>query len=80
MIMIDVLIPPLDRVYDFEVNENIMPYELINKLERLIEKIDKVSYRAKNCKLFTYRMGDFLNEKVSLDMQGIRNGDRLILV
>lgn len=80
MIMIDVLIPPLDKAYDFEVNENIIKDELLRFIKALVAKREKVQFNSENSELFFFRKGDFINSSDSLHKQGIISGDRLILV
>ena len=80
MIMIDVLVPPLDRIFDFEVDETVDGRTLRTKLEKLIEMKERVKFSLEKRELFLYRVGDFLNESEPLNDQDIRNGDRLILI
>lgn len=80
MIMIDVLVPPLDRIFDFEVDETVDGRTLRTKIEKLIEMKEKVRFSLEKRELFLYRIGDFLNETETLNSQDIRNGDRLILI
>lgn len=80
MIMIDVLVPPLDRAFDFEVDEGIDVERLREDVERLIEAKEKMLFSTKKRQMFLYRKGDFLRDGITLTNQGVINGDRLILV
>lgn len=80
MIMIDVLVPPLDRAFDFEVDEKICPMNLIEDVERLIESREKVHFSLEKRELFLYRLGEFVKAELPLNIQGVVNGDRLILI
>ena len=80
MILIDVLVPPIDRIYDFEVDEDIDVESLREKIETLVSKKEKIIFNADGRELFLYRKGDFLKGHLSLAKQGILNGDRLILI
>ncbi len=80
MIMVDVLVPPLDKVFDFEVDEKIEPKELREDVEELIAKSERVTFGVGQREIFLYRIGEFLQEGRSLKTQGVINGDRLILV
>lgn len=78
--MIDVLVPPLDEVYDFEVDENKEISEFREEVEKLIEKKENLRFGLALRELFLYRVGDFLKETGTLREQGIINGDRIILI
>lgn len=80
MIMIDVVVPPLDEIFDFEVDENKKIADFKNDVERLIEKKENVSFGLALRELFLYRVGEFLKETGTLREQGIVSGDRLILI
>lgn len=80
MILIDVLVPPLDKIYDFEVDENVSAKSLKDNVQKLIEYKEKVMFSLEERALFLYRVGDFLNENTSLVKQGLIDGDRIILV
>lgn len=81
MILVDIHVPMLDRVYDFELDEE-------SKVERLIEDIlvlitQQEQLTCKNNKdIYLYALG---REKVleagkSLKQQGVCAGERLILI
>lgn len=80
MILIDVLVPQLEKVFDFEIDENIKVNDLREYIEELIQEDQFVKFSTRKRELFLYRIGDFISENVPLISQGIRNGDRLILV
>lgn len=80
MIMIDVMVPPLDESFDFEVDENITLTDFREKIEGLIETKRKVNLRTEIRELFSFRKGTFLREDISLALHGLMNGDRLILI
>lgn len=80
MIMIDVLVPPIDEAFDFEIDETAKVSTLREEVEDLIMKRKEAVFGTESRELFHYRLGDFLNENEALNKQGIRNGDRLILI
>lgn len=80
MIMIDILVPPLDAVYDIELDEQITAKQLRESVEKLIGEKENLTFSVAKRELFLYRKGDFLKEDVPLILQGIVNADRLILV
>ncbi len=80
MILVDIHVPMLDRVYDFELDED-------SKVEMLIEDIlvlitEQEHLACKNNKdICLYALGkeSVLEAEKSLRQQGICAGDRLIL-
>ena len=80
MIMIDVLIPPLDESFDFEIDEEIMPEEFVLKLTGIIENMRNVSFSCRPFNLFSFKKGDFIKDDLSFARQGITSGERFVLV
>lgn len=80
MIMIDVVVPPLSEVFDFQVDENKQVTEFKKDVEKLIERKENMKFGLALRELFHYRVGDFLKENGTMGEQGIVNGDRLILI
>lgn len=78
--MVDVLVPPLEEVFDFELDDRIDEKSLRENIEELISRDKKVIFQVAKREIFNYRMGEFLEEGKSLKEQGVMNGDRLILV
>ncbi len=80
MIMIDVLIPPLEESFDFEIDEEIMLEEFVRKLTGIIENVRNVSFSCRRFSLFSFKKGDFIKEDQSFACQGITSGERFVLV
>ena len=80
MIMIDVLIPPLDESFDFEVDEKIMLGEFTGKLTRIVENVRNVRFNCRSFKLFSFKKGDFIKDDKSFADQGVTSGERFVLV
>ncbi|MCR5502632.1 MAG: EsaB/YukD family protein [Lachnospiraceae bacterium] len=80
MIMIDVMIPALDRILDFEIDPGVAVKELEERIVRLTEEKEEVTFDPGSKMLFFMRTGDFLQPGLSMTEQGVGNGDRLILV
>lgn len=80
MIFVDVLVPPIDRIFDFEVTDQIATGYFKAKVEELIEEKADVLFSVKKREFFFYRAGEFLKDNLSLGEQGVINGDRLILI
>lgn len=82
MVMVDVEVPATDRVYDFELDEESCVRELIDAMVALIvgqEKHSEVKGREL-LYLYALRQEKVLNAKMNLIQQGVRNGDRLVLI
>lgn len=80
MIMIDVEVPLLGQVYDFELNEEKETGKLIQEMVGLIaQKEQKVVVMEDDLLLYSYRSERILQKELTLKEQGIRNGDRLVL-
>ncbi len=80
MIMIDVLVPSADRIYDFELSEDVSVAEGIKKIMQLVSEHDNSYFAVGARKLFSYRKGEFLDENATFMQCGTQNKDRLILV
>lgn len=81
MIMVDIQVPVLDRIYDFELDEERKVGELVKEILALIEEKENLrNDREKKLYLYATRRACILKENEKLADQGIRNGDRLILI
>lgn len=80
MIMIDVFVPSLYQAFDFEIDRKILTKNLIEDIRDLVEKQVGLKYQNSPYALYSYRKGEFLKDNSLIEEQGIRNGDRLILV
>ena len=80
MIMIDVLIPALDEVYDFEIDRRIGVREFTEKVKGLVEDREEMCFDDKERLVFFADRGEFLSNEGSLESQGVDSGDRLILI
>ena len=80
MIMIDVLVPPLDEAFDVETDESVFLEEFVLKLKKIIESIRNVSFAKKDSMLFSINNAEFVKNDLSFKAQGIKNGDRMVLV
>lgn len=80
MIMIDIFVPGLYRAYDFELNENIKPKDVLMNACGILEKQLDIEFESAPEELFSFRKGAFLKQDMSLKEQEIKNADRLILI
>lgn len=81
MILVDLQIPVLDRIYDFELDEEKEVKTLIQEIISLIqEKENLKDMGEKQLYLYAVRVGCVIRGDAGLAAQGIKNGDRLILI
>lgn len=79
--IIDVLIPALDGCYDFEVDGEMAAEKLVGEMIVLIEEKEKIKCKDQKSRyLYAPRQDCLLKPEGSLTGQGIKNGDRLILI
>ncbi len=81
MILVDVYVPAVDRVFDFELDENTIVGEITEELiERLAEQIaisDKIKEQL--C-IYAFYRECILDGELTLKEQGIDTGEKLILL
>ncbi|MGN0377372.1 MAG: EsaB/YukD family protein [Suilimivivens sp.] len=81
MIFLDVQVPLINKIYDFELDEEMPVSELVQKVTGIIAEKEEMEYEPQT-KMYLYAMGNetILNESYSLKQQGIRGGERLVLI
>lgn len=81
MILVDVQVPAMDRIYDFELDEGLTAGVLTRDIQTLVSKQEKIPERGGADRyLYSLRQGSILRREETLKQQGIRDGDRLILI
>lgn len=81
MILVDIQIPMLDKVLDFELDEESEAGKLIEDISFLAAQQDHLVCRnVENMCLYALRQEAILEKNRSLKEQGINAGDRLILI
>lgn len=80
MLVIDVEIPDLGQVYEFELNEEKKTGRLIKEMIGIIAlKEGKQVSGEEQMLLYAYRSESILQKELTLKEQGIRNGEKLVL-
>lgn len=80
MILVDVQIPMLDKVFDFELNEETEAGKVIEDISLLAAQQEKlICKNVKEMSLYVLGQEKLLEGNLSLRQQGVRAGDRLIL-
>lgn len=81
MILVDIQVPVLDKIYDFELDEDACADTVLKEIQELIAGREGLAHEARG-KMYLYVPGQetILAGHGTLKQQGIRDGDRLILI
>lgn len=80
MILVDIQIPMLDQVFDFELDEEMETGKVIEDISLLAAKQEHlICKNSKDMCLYVLGQEKILARNQSLRGQGVRAGDRLIL-
>ena len=81
MILVDLQAPVFDRIYDFELDEQLKAEELLKDILILIGE-EETCRQSKEVGMALYaaRQERILDPHRTLQHQGVRDGDRLILI
>lgn len=81
MILVDIQIPILDKVFDFELDEGTKVETLLADILTLAARDEQLE-KSEDELMFLYgmRQEGILGRKETLEYQGVRDGDRLILI
>lgn len=82
MILVDVYIPAVDANYDFMLDENVPVVQVMEEISEMISKKVKEKKPGQITDFILYSMdtGTLLDYNLSLHVNGIRDGSRLIFV
>lgn len=81
MILVDIQVPMLDGVYDFELDEELKAGDLLEDILMLIIREGECSQsKSAGMVFYAVRQERILNQEKTLQYQGVRDGDRLILI
>ncbi len=81
MILVDLYVPLLDKVYDFELEEDKQTGALLDDILYLITQKEGLhGEKESGIRLYAFSLERFLDEDKTLGQQGVDNGERLILV
>lgn len=81
MILIEVQVPALAGSYDFECDERTQVEKLIKEIISLIEEKERIPCKDRK-ERYLYIPGQrrFLKMDEELEKQGVKSGDRLVLI
>ena len=82
MILVDVMIPSIDKSYDFNVDENAQIALVMEEIVEMISQKEqcKIIGNKENLLLCQYAGQAILNKQMTLKEYGITNGYKLLLV
>lgn len=81
MVLLDIQVPAIDRIYDFELDEEIQIGELLKKIVQMIkEKEEIVTDKEEKLYLYAFQSEKVLRESDSLKQQGVKSGETLFLI
>lgn len=81
MILVDIQVPLLDEVYDFELDEETQVWELLGEITALIARKEGILLKEEgNLRLYAIRQDGLLDKNASLRQQAVEAGDRLVLI
>ncbi len=81
MILVDIQVPVLDEVYDFELDEEVKIKEALGEITALIAAKERISIKdGDNLQLYALREDMLLDREAGLRQQAVRDGDRLVLI
>ena len=79
--LVDIQVPVLDEVYDFELDEEVKIKEALGEITALIAAKERISIKdGDNLQLYALREDMLLDREASLRQQAVRDGDRLVLI
>lgn len=79
--IIDVLVPALDGCYDFELDGQVAAEKLTEEIISLIEEKERIRCKDRKRRyLYAPELDCLLRPEENLQGQGIKSGDRLILI
>lgn len=80
MILVDIQVPMLDRVFDFELDEEAETGKLIEDISLLIARQEHLNCKnIENMCLYALGQEGIIEKTRTLKQQGVKAGDRLIL-
>ena len=81
MIVVDVLVPVTGKTYDFTIDENV-PVQTVTDdiVDLIIQKEGYVNQSGSDMQLFSHEKRSALETWQTLAENGVKNGDKLILV
>ncbi len=81
MILVDLYVPMLDRVYDFELDEETQTERLTEDMLVLIMEQEQLTCKnRKDMRLYAQGCETMLEPEKTLKEQGVCAGERLILI
>lgn len=82
MINVDIYIPALDEVKDFELDETVAVSQILNEMREILAKQEReeLGQQTEGLLLCIPKEERILSPHLTIQMCGVKNGDRLMLV
>jgi hypothetical protein len=80
MIQVDLYVPMLNEIYDFEWNGQTLTGEIVRQSLELIERKEEVAFEAKDYYLYALDLGRVLDPEQKLICQGVLAGEPFVLI
>ena len=82
MILVDIFVPSVDKVYDFKLNESIPISTVIEEIVEMVGQKEKSEINGDigKLELCNDKTQEILNKTITLQNCGIQTGDSLILI
>ena len=78
MILVDIQVPEIDGIYDFELDEDMAAGEAARAAAELTALWEGI-FAGESMSLYARERGIVLKDELTLRQQGLGNGERLIL-
>ena len=82
MILVDVFVPAVDKVYNFRLNEDVKVSLIIDEIVEMIGQKEKAELNGEQAELNLYVSGEgrILSKEFSLTESYVTSGKQLILI
>ena len=82
MILVDVVFPELDQAIDFQLDETVQGWDIVEEIASIAAKFSSRSYEpgSTNALLYSVDKQRMLDLNRSLKSNGIRSGDKLLFI
>ena len=82
MILVDIEVPSVNTIYDFQLSETVPVGIVIDEIAEMVGQKEQCTIvgEIEGLELADIKKSRFLNKELSLNDNGIHTGDRLLLV
>lgn len=80
MLTVDLYVPELDEVFDFEIEDDAVVRETIKKMQELLEGAENIRLQKKDYGLYAVWKGRLLAGNAAFGEQEVQSGELLVWV